>query len=391
MEDDELGQPEPDSDERRLNIQMPAELVGGTYANFANVSFSPYEFTLTFARIEHEVEEGDVPGAVVARVNASARFIPELIAALQDSWSKYVTREGIRNLPEAPGHSDDRRLGRELTLSLVPSYAVLCAAQAATVAAPARQARARGRSWVWVAVPAALLGAGVLIINVVPQGPHWLARLATFGTPVLAAAGGFFRGSSRWWLWPPVAVGLWFVAWLASGLVQDAAGVALIALACLAAASAAALVAPAWSIRVGLVGSRGARRRARLGNTERAGRDDHARATSPPPRRRHAAAEPAAGDLRLRAHGLARPARSRAARRRRGRATQARAAAVDRHRCRPLGLLVFTHTTNEVAATVPVLAGLAFAAVDARRSRLRHPLEPARAGGGPRGDRRGGA
>jgi hypothetical protein len=37
-------------------------------------------------------------------VNASPIFIPELIAALQDSWSKYVTREGIRNLPEAPGH-----------------------------------------------------------------------------------------------------------------------------------------------------------------------------------------------------------------------------------------------------------------------------------------------
>jgi Protein of unknown function (DUF3467) len=108
MDEEELGPPEPDpgSEERRLNIQMPAELVGGTYANFANVSFSQYEFTLTFARIEHEVEEGDVPGAVVARVNASPRFIPELIAALQDSWSKYVTREGIRNLPEAPGHPD---------------------------------------------------------------------------------------------------------------------------------------------------------------------------------------------------------------------------------------------------------------------------------------------
>ena len=107
MEDEGLDLPDPDSGERRLNIQMPAELIGGTYANFANVSFSQYEFTLTFARIEHEVEEGDVPGAVVARVNASARFIPELIAALQDSWSKYVTREGIRNLPETPGHADE--------------------------------------------------------------------------------------------------------------------------------------------------------------------------------------------------------------------------------------------------------------------------------------------
>jgi hypothetical protein len=104
MEEEGLDLPGSDSDERRLNIQMPAELIGGTYAN---VSFSQYEFTLTFARIEHEVEEGDVPGAVVARVNASPRFIPELIAALQDSWSKYVTREGIRNLPEAPDHGDD--------------------------------------------------------------------------------------------------------------------------------------------------------------------------------------------------------------------------------------------------------------------------------------------
>jgi len=107
VEDDGLDLPGADPDERRLNIQMPAELIGGTYANFANVSFSQYEFTLTFARIEHEVEEGDVPGAVVARVNASPRFIPELIAALQDSWSKYVTREGIRNLPEASGHPDE--------------------------------------------------------------------------------------------------------------------------------------------------------------------------------------------------------------------------------------------------------------------------------------------
>jgi hypothetical protein len=106
MDNNELDQPEPGSEERRLNIQMPAELVGGAYANFANVSFSPYEFTLTFARIEHEVEEGDVPGTVVARVNASPRFIPEFIEALQDSWSKYVTREGIRNLPEAPGHPE---------------------------------------------------------------------------------------------------------------------------------------------------------------------------------------------------------------------------------------------------------------------------------------------
>src|ERR1700739_2582493 len=106
MDDEELGQPEPEPGERRLNIQMPTELIGGTYANFPNVRCTQYEFTLPFMRIEHEIEEGDVPGAVVARVNASPRFVPELIAALQDSWSKSATREGVRNLPEAPAHPE---------------------------------------------------------------------------------------------------------------------------------------------------------------------------------------------------------------------------------------------------------------------------------------------
>ena len=101
VDDEQLPEPEPG--ERRLNIQIPPELIGGVYANFCNITFSQYEFTLTFARIEHEVEEGDVPGAVVARVNASPKFMQELVAAMQDSYSKFATREGIRNLPEAPG------------------------------------------------------------------------------------------------------------------------------------------------------------------------------------------------------------------------------------------------------------------------------------------------
>lgn len=100
--DDEGFVPEPESGEKRLNIHLDPADIAGSYANFANITFSRYEFTLTFARIEHEVEEGDVPGAVVARINAAPRFVEELIAALQDSWSKYQTTEGIRNLPETP-------------------------------------------------------------------------------------------------------------------------------------------------------------------------------------------------------------------------------------------------------------------------------------------------
>ena len=93
---------ESEGQERQLNIHIDPEHLGGTYANFANISFSDYEFTITFARIDHEVEEGDIPGVVVSRVNLSTRFMKELIDALQDSWSKWSAREGIRNLPEIP-------------------------------------------------------------------------------------------------------------------------------------------------------------------------------------------------------------------------------------------------------------------------------------------------
>ena len=86
--------------QRQLNIHMEPEHLAGTYANFANISFSPYEFTITFARIDHEVEEGDVPGVVVSRVNVSSKFMRELLDAMQDAWSKWSTTEGIRNLPE---------------------------------------------------------------------------------------------------------------------------------------------------------------------------------------------------------------------------------------------------------------------------------------------------
>jgi hypothetical protein len=93
--------------ERHLNIHFTPEIMAGVYANFANVSHSPYEFTITFARVDHEVEEEEVPGVVVSRVNLSPRFMEELIEAMEDNYSKWKTREGIKNLPEFDGQSED--------------------------------------------------------------------------------------------------------------------------------------------------------------------------------------------------------------------------------------------------------------------------------------------
>ena len=89
--------------ERQINIHTSPEAMAGVYANFANVSHSDYEFTITFARVDHEVEDDEVPGVVVSRVALSPRFLRELIDALEDNYSKWRTREGIKSLPEVEG------------------------------------------------------------------------------------------------------------------------------------------------------------------------------------------------------------------------------------------------------------------------------------------------
>ena len=98
---------EPQPGDRHINIHISPELMAGVYANFANVSHSDYEFTITFARVDHEVESAEVPGIIVSRVNLSPRFMRELIAALEDNYSRWEAREGIRSLPESAGSESD--------------------------------------------------------------------------------------------------------------------------------------------------------------------------------------------------------------------------------------------------------------------------------------------
>jgi hypothetical protein len=89
--------------ERHINIHFEPKHMAGKYANFANVSHSDYEFTLTFARVDHEVEDEEIPGVVVARINLSPRFMRELLDAMEDNYSKWRTRENIKSLPEYDG------------------------------------------------------------------------------------------------------------------------------------------------------------------------------------------------------------------------------------------------------------------------------------------------
>lgn len=245
---------------------------------------------------------------------------------------------------------------------------MLCAAQAATVVLPTRQATGRSFGVVWLVVPAALLAFGVLVLDFVSGGARGLALLATFGTPVLAAAGGVVAGWQRWWLWPPLAAALWIAAWLAHGLIRDAAGLALIALACVTAAAAVGRVAPVWSIRAGLValaaldvvlvwGTSGVRN---ASNALEGVTLPHAAGASLPGLQQATFGSAVMGWLDVLAPALLGVVVA-------GR-TKYGAAAATGIAAGFWGLLFFV--TPEVAATVPVLAGLAFAAADARRRRL---------------------
>src|SRR3979409_1004960 len=100
-----------DAQERQINIHFSPEIMAGVYANFANVSHSDYEFTITFARVDHEVDEEEIPGVVVSPGNLLSPVRRELINAMADNYSKWRTREGIKNLPEFEGEEEENSGG----------------------------------------------------------------------------------------------------------------------------------------------------------------------------------------------------------------------------------------------------------------------------------------
>ena len=95
-----------DEETQQFNIHATPETMAGVYANFANVSHSDYEFSITFVYLDHASSgSGQTEGVVVTRVNMAPRFMKELMEAMADNYSKWQAAENIKNLPE----TQDRR------------------------------------------------------------------------------------------------------------------------------------------------------------------------------------------------------------------------------------------------------------------------------------------
>ena len=71
-------------------VIIQPEQLAGVWANYAQVSHSPYEFTLDFVRLQF----GDATprGIVVARVSVSPLFVTQLIQALQTNWTIFAEK-----------------------------------------------------------------------------------------------------------------------------------------------------------------------------------------------------------------------------------------------------------------------------------------------------------
>lgn len=89
-----------------LNIILQPEQMAGVWANWAQVSHSPHEFTLDFVRLD-STRPGQ--GIVVARVAVSPLFVTQLIDALQTNWEMFAEKampKEVHGGQEDPGDEE---------------------------------------------------------------------------------------------------------------------------------------------------------------------------------------------------------------------------------------------------------------------------------------------
>lgn len=94
----------------QVKVTVPSDIQRGVYANMARVNHSEFEFSIDFANADFAGQDpaGNIPAVVVARIMVSHEFMPHLLEALQENYSRYMTRRDIEGLPETrkPGESE---------------------------------------------------------------------------------------------------------------------------------------------------------------------------------------------------------------------------------------------------------------------------------------------
>jgi hypothetical protein len=139
---------------------------------------------------------------------------------------------------------------------LIPWYVTLCVAQGVLVVIPAvgRENTTRRNALLGIAGPAVAMVIGVGVVGLLGgAGASFLTWLGTIATPVLA---GFLGWTARWrwpWLTGIAAAALYVIAWRADGRPSQIAAMFLVGGACLTIAGIVGPITPARYLAIGLV------------------------------------------------------------------------------------------------------------------------------------------
>lgn len=89
----------------QLNIEMPAEVAGGVYANFTIVGHTPSEFLLDFVQIIPGLAQGKLRSRVIMTPQHAKRLLQTLeenIGRYENSFGKIPNLDGPQHGPSFP-------------------------------------------------------------------------------------------------------------------------------------------------------------------------------------------------------------------------------------------------------------------------------------------------
>ena len=69
-------------------VAAPLEMLGGVWANAAQVTASPYEFTFDFIRRDFSTSNPEL-GILVQRVSMSPMCVAQFITAVEEVWEQW--------------------------------------------------------------------------------------------------------------------------------------------------------------------------------------------------------------------------------------------------------------------------------------------------------------
>lgn len=86
-------------EDQEIEIQVPPEVAGGSYANLVGVWHSPHEFALDFCLVQPFLADGP-KATVVSRVRIPPTLVLDLLQSLSQNLLEYEKTYGeVRRLP----------------------------------------------------------------------------------------------------------------------------------------------------------------------------------------------------------------------------------------------------------------------------------------------------